>query len=529
MPCLMIRSLAISLLAMASSASAQRDFDPADLATASAQTAAAVTATPRTAGPKAAPEVGRGAERRAPHALSAQLLRVDYGAAVAGGAALANGVDIGYHHRLGDYLSLGVPVKVGVVEREAEFADRSPFASADLTAQVGYPLLGRKVTPYAVAGGGVVYEPDVGTDVQLPLGAGVRIRVADATYLTTQFEFRKSLADDRDNSQVGLGLLFDLGAAKFEARNWDTDGDGVSDADDECPSQAGDIALAGCPDRDGDGFGDAVDPCPLYYGRASEGGCPDSDRDGVPDPEDACPDLRGVASEGGCPLPDADGDGFGDAADACPRIPGTLNGCPDADADGIADDRDGCPDVAGPRSAAGCPDRDDDGLPDDEDPCPELAGKTDGCPDRDRDGVYDAEDRCPNVAGDPVNGGCPEIMSLERGGHAGSIPDVRFEAGAKTLDSMALARLDRLAGILMRYPSYTLEITGHADFEEPVRNRTDLSTFRALECRDYLASRGVEETRMTVDGYGAGKPVVRQGTAVERERNRRVEFDMITE
>ena len=529
MPRFMTRSLAISLLAMASAASAQTDGDLLDLATASAQPALATAAKPPVVRTSAAPAVEAPAVQRAPHGLSAQLLRVDYGGSVAGGAALANGVDVGYHHRLGDHLSLGIPLKFGVVERDAEFADRSPFASADLTAQVGYPLLDRKVTPYAVAGGGVVYEPEAGTNVQVPMGAGVRVRVADATYLTTQFEFRKSLADGRDNSQVGLGLLFDLGAAEFEPRNWDSDGDGVSDADDECPSLAGAIALAGCPDSDGDGFGDAVDPCPLYYGKASEGGCPDSDRDGVPDPEDACPDLRGVASERGCPLPDADGDGVGDAADRCPAIPGTLNGCPDADADGVPDELDGCPEVAGPRSTAGCPDRDDDGLPDDEDPCPELAGTTDGCPDRDRDGVYDAEDRCPNVAGDPASGGCPEIMSLERGGHAGAIPDIRFGEGATSLDSLAVARLDRLAGILTRYPSYTLEITGHADFEEPVRDRTDLSGQRALACRDYLVGRGVGAARISTDGFGAGKPIVRQGTAVERERNRRVEFDMITE
>ena len=120
-------------------------------------------------------------------------------------------------------------------------------------------------------------------------------------------------------------------------------------------------------------------------------------------------------------------------------------------------------------------------------------------------------------------------MSLERGGHAGAIPDVRFAEGYKTLDSLALQRLDRLAGILQRYPTYTLEIIGHADFEEPVPDRTDLSDHRAEECRAYLEAAGVEAERMRVDGYGAGKPIVRQGTVAERERNRRVEFNLITE
>jgi outer membrane protein OmpA-like peptidoglycan-associated protein len=95
----------------------------------------------------------------------------------------------------------------------------------------------------------------------------------------------------------------------------------------------------------------------------------DTDGDGVPDAEDACPTQVGDASPGayrrGCP-PDRDRDGIPDADDACPEVPGLpsddpkKNGCPaDTDGDGIPDDKDACPREAGPASADpkqnGCP------------------------------------------------------------------------------------------------------------------------------------------------------------------------------
>ena len=83
----------------------------------------------------------------------------------------------------------------------------------------------------------------------------------------------------------------------------DTDGDGVADPDDACPSVAGLKQFQGCPDTDGDGITDASDKCPKEAGPASNGGCPvlDADKDGVPDLDDACPSVPGPASNKGCP------------------------------------------------------------------------------------------------------------------------------------------------------------------------------------------------------------------------------------
>lgn len=53
-------------------------------------------------------------------------------------------------------------------------------------------------------------------------------------------------------------------------------------------------------DTDGDGLLDEVDECPTEPGRIM--GCPDRDRDGVADKDDACPDEYGKPENNGCPL-----------------------------------------------------------------------------------------------------------------------------------------------------------------------------------------------------------------------------------
>ncbi len=62
----------------------------------------------------------------------------------------------------------------------------------------------------------------------------------------------------------------------------DRDGDGVPDARDACPRQAGPTSN-GCPDTDGDGVTDNVDHCPLIFGGRSNG---------CPPPSSFCDDPR---------------------------------------------------------------------------------------------------------------------------------------------------------------------------------------------------------------------------------------------
>ncbi len=127
----------------------------------------------------------------------------------------------------------------------------------------------------------------------------------------------------------------------------DTDGDGVLDANDNCPLVANGDQL----DADADGVGDACDDCRDVYNPTQRDldrdglgdACDDDvDGDGVPNAQDACPasyvagrPFDAVLEGGG---PDSDGDAVPDDCDRCPRDPAN-----DADGDGLCGDVDNCP------------------------------------------------------------------------------------------------------------------------------------------------------------------------------------------
>lgn len=114
-------------------------------------------------------------------------------------------------------------------------------------------------------------------------------------------------------------------------------------------------------DTDGDGIFDSRDKCPTVPGVAKYEGCPipDTDKDGIFDDEDKCPEMAGYPENDGCPYPDRDKDGVTDNKDRCPDEPGSTknDGCPitDRDNDGVPDATDRCPDEPGPVSNQGCP------------------------------------------------------------------------------------------------------------------------------------------------------------------------------
>jgi hypothetical protein len=107
----------------------------------------------------------------------------------------------------------------------------------------------------------------------------------------------------------------------------DKDGDGVADAQDNCP----DIFNPARPmdegqqgDADGDGIGDACDYCPRdATNQCQKPSALDMDGDGTPDAKDNCPTVANAGQE------DADKDGVGDACDGCPGFanPGAMP-CP---------------------------------------------------------------------------------------------------------------------------------------------------------------------------------------------------------
>ncbi len=285
---------------------------------------------------------------------------------------------------------------------------------------------------------------------------------------------------------------------------------------------------------------------------------PDSDGDGVTDPNDQCPTTpqgdHPDSTRPGCPMTDTDGDGVYDNADQCVNVPSgahpdpARNGCPlsDQDNDGISDAEDQCPtQPAGTNpdpARRGCPltDQDNDGVYDNEDQCvtepqglhPDPARR--GCPigDRDHDGITDDVDRCPDQA-ETFNGredtdGCPDgaALGVREGGQIRIMEQIRFRNNSAEIQgARSLAILDAVAGIMRASPDISsLDVQGHTDDKgDAARNRV-LSQERAQSVVQGLVARGVEAGRLTSHGFGPDQPLIPGSSRRARAANRRVEF-----
>lgn len=286
-------------------------------------------------------------------------------------------------------------------------------------------------------------------------------------------------------------------------------------------------------DTDGDGIPDVEDHCPTVAGLEKYNGCPDTDGDGIPDNKDLCPEIAGVEAFKGCP--DTDGDGIPDSEDECPNIAGlkAFKGCPDTDGDGIPDKEDKCPTLKGPRANDGCPyeDADGDGVPDSEDLCPNVAGPAEnkGCPyaDTDKDGVIDKEDECINTPGPAENKGCPIVKEEVKEVIQTAFDNLQFVSGKAEIKSISYTSLRNLAKILGENNTLKLRIAGHTDSQGSAESNMILSRKRAEAVKTYLKQYGVADNRFIIEAYGETKPIADNNTAEGRQKNRRVEMEIV--
>jgi outer membrane protein OmpA-like peptidoglycan-associated protein len=100
---------------------------------------------------------------------------------------------------------------------------------------------------------------------------------------------------------------------------------------------------------------------------------------------------------------------------------------------------------------------------------------------------------------------------------------VTFDTGKATIRSESFPRLDSVVEYMTHKKSARIEISGHTDnVGNPKANKT-LSEKRAQACREYLISKGIDESRIVAIGYGDELPIAPNTTEEGRQQNRRIE------
>ena len=141
-----------------------------------------------------------------------------------------------------------------------------------------------------------------------------------------------------------------------------------------------------------------------------------------------------------------------------------------------------------------------------------------------------------SAAAPPRNRARPDLGNLEvtedpaAGTTTVSLPgDVFFDSGRAMLKESSKKSLDKVVSALKKeYANKPVRIDGHTDSDPIVHSKwksnQELSEKRAQAVRDYLVSKGIDESRLSTRGLGDTKP----RSTTNKAMNRRVEVVVLT-
>ena len=109
---------------------------------------------------------------------------------------------------------------------------------------------------------------------------------------------------------------------------------------------------------------------------------------------------------------------------------------------------------------------------------------------------------------------------------------IQFEFNEAVILDVSHSLLDEIADLMQKNPHVKkVRVEGHASLETdtPAKRRynKELSDKRARAVMEYLVGKGVDASRLEAHGFGVEQPIVPNDTEEGREKNRRVEFNIL--
>ncbi|MBK9249379.1 MAG: OmpA family protein [Ignavibacteria bacterium] len=104
-----------------------------------------------------------------------------------------------------------------------------------------------------------------------------------------------------------------------------------------------------------------------------------------------------------------------------------------------------------------------------------------------------------------------------------------FNFGKSNIRKESESELNRLFSLLQNSPNMKIEVSGHTDNIGNESSNISLSLDRATAIKEFLVTKGIQVGRISVKGYGKSKPIAGNDTDEGRQKNRRVEFVILSE
>lgn len=104
---------------------------------------------------------------------------------------------------------------------------------------------------------------------------------------------------------------------------------------------------------------------------------------------------------------------------------------------------------------------------------------------------------------------------------------IQFQKSSAMILAESHDLLNEIVSVIQANPDITkIAIEGHTSSEGGEDFNRDLSKRRAASVLKYLTDKGVDAGRLTSAGFGPDKPIASNDTEPDREKNRRVEFNI---
>jgi OmpA-OmpF porin, OOP family len=134
----------------------------------------------------------------------------------------------------------------------------------------------------------------------------------------------------------------------------------------------------------------------------------------------------------------------------------------------------------------------------------------------------------PSVSGDktPPTTTPPPAPTIRKG-ETLILDKVFFNVGSIVLREESSAELDKLVIVLQKNETVRILVKGHSSSEGGDDFNMKLSDNRAQSVVNYLKQKGIAPERLSFKGYGKTQPIYPNDTEENRQKNRRVEFEIL--